>query len=306
MKIQKYILIEEKANPSTDFYIQPYLQSNNIEFLRFRLSDKPPSLTGNDKVSVIFVRYINNDWKNWIEHNLRSIESIFFFMDDDMLDLSAHKQLPLRYRHKLFNATYRHRKWLKKHASLWVSTQYLAEKYSELNPVLLSPVSPYRNMGRPVTVFYHGSASHIEEYRWLYPVLEEVVNKNTNICIELIADKKIRKLYSGLANVNLLHPMNWQSYQLLISRGGRDIGLAPLLDTPFNKARSSTRFYDITACGASGIFADHPAYNSVVKHEENGLLLPMDPDKWVHAILNLSENAATRQNLYECAQSSVL
>ena len=90
--------------------------------------------------------------------------------------------------------------------------------------------------------------------------------------------------------MQVLHPMRWPAYQAQLGRPGRSIGLAPLLDTRFNRARSHTKYYDITQAGAAGIYAEGPVYERIVQHEENGLLLPMQPDKWVQAIVDLYEN----------------
>ena len=80
--------------------------------------------------------------------------------------------------------------------------------------------------------------------------------------------------------------MSWPAYKTFIQRPGRTIGLAPLLDTPFNAARAPTKFFDITAAGAVGIYADSPVYRRLVEHGKNGLLLPMDsPGGWVEAVL---------------------
>jgi hypothetical protein len=102
----------------------------------------------------------------------------------------------------------------------------------------------------------------------------------------------------------VLHPMRWQTYQAQLDRPGRSIGLAPLLDTSFNRARSHTKFYDITQAGAAGIYAEGPVYEGIVQHDKNGLVLQMEPDKWVQAIIALYENPTRVSDLV--ANASVL
>jgi hypothetical protein len=81
------------------------------------------------------------------------------------------------------------------------------------------------------------------------------------------------------------------------------VGLAPLLPSAFNQARSATKFFDITQAGAVGIYADHPVYRSMVKNEENGLLLPMDQEVWAEAVLRLGCDDMQRQQLLSGARA---
>lgn len=103
--------------------------------------------------------------------------------------------------------------------------------------------------------------------------------------------------------MNVLHPMKWPAYRALLCRPGRAIGLAPLVDGRFNRARAHTKFFDITQGGAVGIYAQGDVYGGVVEHERNGLLLPMDADAWVAAILRLAEDTALHQRLLQGARA---
>ena len=89
--------------------------------------------------------------------------------------------------------------------------------------------------------------------------------------------------------------MPWYSYQALISTPGRIIGLAPLLDTAFNDARSATKYFDITQAGAIGIYADHPVYRDSIVHKGNGYLVPMQQDLWVAQILALAHELIEKE-----------
>lgn len=301
-----YWLIQTGDNPSADFFIRPELSALG-EYRVLNCADLPPSLTDKQKatvkVSLVFVRYLSREWIRWIEDNRSVVEHVIYFMDDDLFDLKAHKGLSLRYRWKLYRNAFRFRAWLRNNnAQLWVSTDWLAEKYADWQPRILMPGSPYCDSQAQKTVFYHGSASHSEEMRWLLPVIETVLEQDSSLCFEIIGDKSVRSLLSGLPRVNVLHPMSWQAYKALVSRPGRTIGLAPLLDSDFNNARSFTKFFDITQAGAVGIYADHPVYHPVVEHESNGLLLPMDQQRWISAILELSCEAYERERMIENAR----
>ncbi|WP_245849784.1 glycosyltransferase family 1 protein [Oceanimonas doudoroffii] len=244
------------------------------------------------------MRYLTPAWRQWVENNRAQLGQLAFFMDDDLFDPRAHAGLPLRYRYKLWLLARRHKRWLQRMgAELWVSTPFLAKKYAEWSPLVLQPQSPYAHSTPQKTLFYHGSASHGAEFAWLYPVFEQVLAQDANLSVELIGNHRVRRQYAALPRVHVLHPMSWPAYQALLARPGRTIGLVPLLNNRFNAARAPTKFFDITQAGAVGIYADHPIYRSVIRHPYNGLLLPMDQQAWVNAILRLSENKEERKKM---------
>ncbi|PSJ48369.1 hypothetical protein C7I36_00675 [Zobellella taiwanensis] len=299
--MDKVYIVEQGTNPSTDFFVLAELKKWSAEVVRIHLNDEPPSFIPYG-TSVVFIRYINNQWRSWVDKNSSQLSNISFFMDDDLLDISVHRHLSLRYRWKLYYYAYRHQYWMQnKNVNFWVSNNWLANKYAHLNPIILPPYSPYTQQGNLKTVFYHGSASHHQEVEWLKPVIHHVLEQDKNLCFELIGNQKTRNLFNDTPRVHVLLPMNWESYQALISRPGRTIGLAPLLNTAFNDARSYTKFFDITQAGAAGIYADHAVYRPVVNHGVNGLMLPMDQKLWAESILLLSENTLLRQQLVTAA-----
>jgi hypothetical protein len=297
-----WLLVEQGSNPSSDYFVRPVLVgSAGSKVTACHLASIPPAapVTG---TNLVFVRYLTPQWRRWIEQHRAVLGRLVFFMDDDLFDPQAHTGLPLRYRWKLYRLARRHQAWLRRmNAELWVSTQWLADKYADWQPQVLVPQSPYTDCQPQKTFFYHGSASHMHEIRWLLPVVEEVLQRDPAFSFELIGNAEIRKLFSHLPRVHVLQPMSWLGYKALVSRPGRIIGLAPLLSSAFNQARSATKFFDITQAGAVGIYADHPVYRSMVRDGENGVLLPMEQVAWAEAVLALAEDEARRQQLLSSA-----
>ncbi len=62
------------------------------------------------------------------------------------------------------------------------------------------------------------------------------------------------------------------------------VGLAPMRPTPFNEAKSDSKFRDYTAAGIPGIYADLPPYRQTVRPGINGWLAGHDPAEWVEKI----------------------
>lgn len=302
--MSRFLVVQERPNPSTAFFIEPFCQRIAVKPEFYQL-DTLPELAANEQVELLFVRYISTAWQQWVQQYRQQIRTLHFFMDDDLFDLSAMRGLPWHYRLKLFRLAWRKQRWLQQQqAKVWVSTPYLQQKYQVWQPELMLPSYPLPQSPQ-LTLFYHGSASHMAEIYWLKPVIAEVLRRNPRISFEIIGTEAVNKLFRALPRVQVLHPMGWQAYQALLCRGNRAIGLAPLTARPFNQARSHTKFYDITYAGAVGIYAADPVYQQVVQHQKNGVLLPMEQKLWVEAILALAASSEQREAMLQQALITV-
>lgn len=301
---QRAFLVEERDNPSTAFFVEPALRAAGFDVQVCGHEDVPPSELL-DSAAVVFVRYVPAAWKALIDRSRFRPSRIVFFMDDDVLDTRASAGMERRYRAKLARLAARRKRWLQRlSAELWVSTPYLQQKYAAWQPrlVLPAPVSPLPDTRR---VFYHGTSSHWPEIRWLRDVVAEVMRRDARITFEIVGDHDVYSLYKGVPRVNVVHPMNWQSYRAFLATGGRHVGLAPQLETPFNRARSYTKFFDIVMGGAAGVFASDTSCADVVQHGVDGWVADMEPEQWVEAILALASDDALRERMLANAQATV-
>lgn len=300
-------IVEERPNPSTEYYILPALTfwgyTDKINIHQF-----PPKVPPKQEVFLYFVRYITPYWVNFVKKNRGFIKKIIYFMDDDLFDIKSWIGLPLRYQKKLFFKAYIWKKWLiKSKAIFMVSTPYLAEKYNFLNPIYIPPYPFYeltdlkpkdtQDIHSPI-IFYHGTASHMKELYWLYDVIKDVIQANKKAIFELICDNKVLKNFKSLEKVIIFLPMNWNLYKEFLFRGNRDIGLVPLLDYPFNLARSYTKFFEVVASGGVGIYSEESYYREIISNGIDGLLVRTKKDEWKEAIFLLIRDEALRKKLY--------
>jgi hypothetical protein len=297
-------IVQEQANPSTDYFVLPALAATKLP-LRCCGFDELPSQRELRGASVVFVRYIPRPWRGLIEAAREDIRELVLFMDDDLLDISASRGMPWRYRLKLARLAGLQQAWLRRNrAHLWVSTEYLARKYREWRPRLLQPV-PLPAVAGDCRLFYHGSDTHKAEMRWLQPVIAQVLAADERLSFEIIGGRDVRRWYRGMPRVTVVHPMKWSAYQAFLAGGVRHIGLVPELDMPFNRARSHTKFFDISRCGAVGVYAARSACAQVVQDGVEGVVCDMDPGAWVATILRLASDEPGRSRLLEGAQRRV-
>ncbi|GAQ95127.1 hypothetical protein TAGGR_211 [Thermodesulfovibrio aggregans] len=296
-------IVEERSNPSTEYYILPALKISGLED-RVKLLNFPPKELPKIQITIIFVRYLSKNWINFIEKNRKSIKKIIYFMDDDLFDLSSWRGLPLRYVKKIYLKAYRWKGWLIKNgADFFVSTDFLAEKYQYLNPSIIPPYPIFNNWSlenreKYIKVFYHGTASHTQEINWLYDIVKAILSENEKIIFEFVGDKEVYDKFKNLKGAIVVHPMKWKLYKKFLLKETRHIGLVPVLAKKFNLARNYTKFFEIVACGAVGVYSQESCYRKIISNENDGILVSNVKEIWIKSILKLAEESSYRLKLY--------
>ena len=299
------LILHEGDNPTSDFYLASRLNTTKIEveWLRLEALPDPERLNG---AALVIVRYLNPGWHRFLSLHHYRLTHCVWLIDDDLFDFQVLWKVSAGLGWKWFWRAWRYQNWLDKPVKLWVSTPYLADKYAKYRPHILPPQSPYplvptsstlttddsgRN-AKPI-VFYHGSISHRREQAWLIPVFEQVVQQYPDVEFELIGNQKVARLFAHISQVKVYPALSWPDYKVWIQKPGRRIGLAPLLEDEVNAARAATRFYDIQASGAVGIYSPGPVYEPVVIDGVNGYLVKTNQALWVSKIVTLLERSGS-------------
>lgn len=298
---QQVVILEHGRNPSTDYYLAPRCaQPDALPCTRIDIERTEPGDVAIAAGSfVVIVRYLNSSWADHLHRLQAQLAGVAYFMDDDLPAARNAAELPLRYRYKIHRLFHRQRAALGALCSeVWVSTRPLAEKYAVVHPVLLppAPLLPSDTV-QPLVYFYHGSASHRTELRWLRDIVAAVQEEEPRLTFIAIGDDAVRRLYAPLPRTLVLHPMAWETYRDSLPALTHHIGLAPLLPGRFNTGRSATRFFDFTRLGAAGVYTDVAPYADVIHHGQDGLLLPNHQDAWRRAILDLAVSPQLRAAL---------
>lgn len=250
--------------------------------------------------ALVIIRFISPRWQQHIERYIDRCSRIVYFMDDDLFDPTALSALPKEYRTKIIRRSAAQHRWITQYCDdIWVSTAYLAKKYSHLNPEIVSakPSPLLLEKRKPVRIAYHGSSSHREEKYWLRQIVEGVLGACPSASFEIFGEHDIYKHYRDLPRVSVLHPMSWQNYLAYTKTHQLDIGLAPLLDSDFNLARGPVKFYDFVRMGAVGVYSNCAPYNDFIEQNINGILLENEPQRWVDAITLLINKEKKRAEL---------
>lgn len=84
------------------------------------------------------------------------------------------------------------------------------------------------------------------------------------------------------------------------------IGIAPLVDTAFNQAKSAIKYMDYAALGLPTVASDVGAYRTTIRHGDNGLRVANRPDDWFEAVAKLIENPDERAAMGRRAREDLL
>ena len=291
MQWQGNIAVVGKLNtPTMDYYFKS--RSRGVDDIIFVDTEHGQQLISSIKpgAMLILVRDVPLEVIKQVKE-LKNISGVIWFIDDDIPGAWEDGTLPRAYQKKL-SGWYRKAKPLLQTTcdSIWVSTPYLAEKYKLTSDNILPPVPLKQGNDKFfIRCFYHGSGSHVRDWDFIIEVIRKIQERNKNFWFEFIGDHALYKKCRNIPRVNILHPMPWQDYFALTNNRVMDIGLVPLIDTEFNRARSHTKFIDIFRQNAVGIYSNGVQFSEQIKECNAGLIVNNDVDKWVVAIEQLAK-----------------
>lgn len=302
----KRIVIARGATaPTEHHYLTPRLKSCRLPVATWDIgaADAPPPL---DDAFVIVVRYLDGPALRHLRNAASRLAGVAWLVDDDIPAAIRESALPPAYRWRLAKFWLRYGRAVGRLASeVWFASDVLRDtygrgpddpKFQRIDPLdgEFGPGAdrPARRPGEPAVIFYHAQITHLGECLWLRDVIAAAQARLPDAVAEIIGGPRVRQAFRDIPRCRVLHPMSWSTYRSYIDTARGEIGLAPLRDTAFNRARSYVKYLDIVRYGGVGIFADAPPYAGVVRSGENGVLLPMEPDRWADEIVRLATDGA--------------
>ena len=195
-----------------------------------------------------------------------------------------------------------------------VGSQEMIPFARERNPQVVShpyavDTSVFRNLQktshRHLLVGYAGSVNHSRDLALIAGVIPRISREFPDLRWEFIGC-----LPEGVQpGANLKFSGFLPSYDEFLTtlyRRNWDIGLAPLLDTVYNRCKTDNKFREYGACGIAGIYSAIPPYTTSVQHEITGLLTANTEDAWYHALKKLISGDTFRKSIANNTQKWVL
>jgi glycosyltransferase involved in cell wall biosynthesis len=101
------------------------------------------------------------------------------------------------------------------------------------------------------------------------------------------------------------YQFNYAAYARTVREAAPDVLVAPVNRSRFEASKCPNKFFEISACGAAGVYSRAEPYLSYVVDGETGLFADDTREAWVAAITRLIDDAALRRHVTTTARATV-
>lgn len=227
-------------------------------------------------------------------------------------------------------ATYTHKnivmEQLMQHAAqLWFSTSELADAYKHIKAprhVVENALDariwrnyrqerPLIGQHKAVRMVYMGTFTHDADFDMIMPALDALAKERPD-SFELTLISAVRKPPKRSWLKALQPEVNARMYPRFVrwfmKQPHWDVGLAPLIDNPFNRCKSDIKFLDYAALGVLPVLSDMAAYNGDAKKHGLAIMAENSTDGWIialsEAVMRVKEHRDTVRRAQEFVWSS--
>lgn len=308
----RWLLLSNGARPTEDIYflesVVPLLRSRghdagrlDVRGWRWRLARWV--LTRQPGANLVLCRTLPAYALRWLERYREAFGRIVYVIDDDLAAAGDDPELPLAYGKRMARAAEQQPRLLALADEVVACSHALAERLREqhanvkvMTPPLIAPLPELTHLtcgpspAQPWRIGFYGTRAHMADLARIAPALEAIQRERNDTELELMLGEHAPKSLAALPRTYCPAPLPWKKFRVWQARRRVPIGLAPLLDSPFNRGKSFIKFLDIAAMGGVGVYSNRPPYTDIVEHGVNGLLAGDDPAEWQRCIEWLLEH----------------
>lgn len=147
---------------------------------------------------------------------------------------------------------------------------------------------------------------HGDDFELVTPAIVNALNTYPNVTFTMLGPIPIPAELSAFGDrVRAIEPIrDYNSFRQRLADEAWDIGLCPLLDTPFNVVKSDTKWVEYTSSGTATIASAGTIYDQCCA-DDCGVLVENRSDAWIDALQGLLMNDARRYAIAQRAQEKV-
>ncbi len=158
-----------------------------------------------------------------------------------------------------------------------------------------------RRQADRVTIGYIASDTHRPDLQLIEDALLAVLSRHQGKVRFLSVGVPLpARLRSHAAADELVPPQkvtrDYREFVSFVADLEIDVGVAPLVDNPFNRCKSDVKFQEYSALGIPAVYSDLPPYWDRVQNGINGYL-SSDVSQWVEHLGRLVESAELRRRV---------
>ena len=198
--------------------------------------------------------------------------------------------------------------------AITVSTHELKKVYEKYNDnvyVLENCQDPkdWEGVVRPepedkIVIGWAGSYTHYDDLKIVAPAMKKILKKYPNVVFRVLGLKP--DFLQNMKGVELRS--DWsdiRQWQRKLAELNFDIGIAPVVNRPFNRGKSNIKWQEYSMLGIPTVASDVGPYRSI-RDGVDGVLTNNDPKNWYNALERAIKDAELRKTLGENAKQRVL
>lgn len=227
---------------------------------------------------------------------------LIYFLDDDVDAGIRDTSLPFFYRQKLRLVEHLASQRLSRFAGVAVvGSPVLAKLFRPMMEThLLRPfwseayadLSHFDALERGegwIDLAYLGSIVHQADLNFLLPVVASLLAVEPRLRFHLPERHRLPAGFDRHPRVHRIRGLGWTSYRREIATRRFHVCVYPLLETPFNRARSPNKLIEHAVVGAAPVYSSSWAESRRIPNGVAGLCLPNEADLWFETLRTLIE-----------------
>jgi glycosyltransferase involved in cell wall biosynthesis len=177
----------------------------------------------------------------------------------------------------------------------------------------LAPMPKVRLSSEAIAVGFAGTFRQAEFETLIFPALQQLLTEQPEVAspealrlaVMLVSEGEFAAYHKTLATfpqlvdrITLLEGhTDFATYIKRLQACQWDIGLSPLIETPFTRCKSAIKWLDYSACAMAGLYSRTPPYRDEVTQGETGWLVENTVEAWVEGLTRLLQQPGLRQHI---------
>ncbi|WP_141321070.1 glycosyltransferase family protein [Halomonas halmophila] len=320
---KRWFVLSDGARPTEDIYFlesaAPGLRAEGLDIgrldvrgLRWRLARWV--LSRQMGANLVICRSLPVYALRWLERQRDLFGRIVYLVDDDIPAAAEDEGLPAAYRQRMARLAEMQPRWLALADVVVTCSERLAASLAGrhadvrvLTPPLIAPLpdlAHFETAGAEPGKWrlgFHGTRAHLPDLQHIASALIRLHDERPAVSLEVMMGRHTPPELRGLARLKAPDARSWKAFRRYQQQHRLHIGLAPLLDSAFNRGKSFIKFLDISAMGGVGIYSRRAPYTDIVEDGVTGLLVDDTPQAWHDALHYLCDNPETTRRMAENA-----
>jgi hypothetical protein len=244
---------------------------------------------------------------------------LIYFIDDDVSAGIRDETLPFFYRQKLKLVEHLAGERLTRFAGVTVvGSPVLARLFSpvmetfQLRPFWserfadLGHFEPLIAGEGWIEIAFLGSSIHRSDLQFFLPAVAHLLATNPRVRFHVPIRHRLPAKFDRHPRVCRILGQGWSAYRREIADRQFHICVYPLLETPFNRARSLNKLIEHAVVGSAPLYSGTWGEAKRVSHGLSGLCLPNEVDVWLREIEALIANPVRMRTLAEGAKEAAV